>query len=1011
MGRTRKDDGSKSDFNKYRLYELSSKVGKNVMYLVFCWGCPKPATMSLREFLVSRKGMSNNEFKRRFDKSQREKIDNDPSGCTYDVTLLFACIQVGCSDLVPVGNEAWITHDESKLEYFLQAIKNFRNEIAHSTGENMTQLEIFAKIEEIRIMFTKTIELAGLKYQQPQQEIESHVSHLNESLNDTRDTPLSPVDFRQYSQEILTQRSHLKKLVNSRGKDELKAAYSVESQIDPVSFISGGQNLEISSIFTRVEMVHDSQKDFRQEPTYENIFEITDSHRDKPSILLVEGVAGAGKTTLCKLILFSWSKESGLVHGLDQYDLLFHIKCHNSSISSFLSFLLTQLPKTSCLVKDEDLIRSVLNSNVLFLVDGLDEINRSSNKLLTELFQKHFKVSAGNIRILCTTRPERVDFMDKMVPSSIKMCHLRLNGISKDRRVEFVTKLDQEMRRIGLSHQNTNGLINFLTASTKLSEHFRFPLNLVLLTYLWAVHPDAVKLITSATSLYCIIMEMTQKKLIKRLSQRKGTQNLPENEIKRRCTKFLEAMYRESLLALRWDAVTLKKESIDRLVSVCKKLTLPSDDLFSASLTLTKSWTLSGVEEEVGFPHKGLQDFYASQSIILSIGKKDEKIVEPIKNDIHKILEARSIPIEIRADILQYVENQITTYQNEHKTILRVLQDLHQEDTEPLQLSKYHNTLIHLAGLLSKNGSDMVEQYAEEIVNLLVKSGVRDPEHWLNVVAEAECSPTMAKEVGKVIIPDRWKVRDGHLQAASILLRHSSVRHIELDIDSDPRKLLGFVEFLQQLSQYPCDVHLNLHQHWQHPELDYSDDFFDHLRSQHGQAGFQVSKVMGSVRNIVKLFPVVEVLYLGIGKYYGQNSLNTPYYLKKMVTKAENLYLHVVPEVPLQALTQLPDKRFPIDLWFSGVDDTNVDWVGQAALKLQPPNTFFWSIRFPRSQLTVKGCEALATCLKGVRLGIDGVHICSPNITATDAESLNLVFLNVLRGPMRVTDDVNIWKF
>lgn len=836
MHKTRKDSGRKSDFNKYRLYEISARVGQDVMYHVFQWGCPKPSTMSLREFLVRQKEMSSSTFKHRFDKLQREKIDADPRGNTYDITLLFACIQVGCSDLARVGDEAWITN-ESRLEYFLQAIKNFRNELAHNTLENITETEIFSKIEEMRTMFTKTIELAGLKYKRPQQEIESFIRELNENLNCARDTPLSPLDFEQYSQEIMTQRAHLKNLVHSRGKDELKAVYSVESQVDPVSFISGTQSLEIASVFTRVEMVHGSQKDFTQEPNYENILEIKNSSGDKPPIVLVEGVAGAGKTTLCKLIMSSWSKGNGLVYGLNQYDLVFHIKCNNSSISSFLSFLISQLPKTSCLLRDEDLIRSVVNSNVLFLVDGLDEINSSSNKLLTELFHKHFKGNAGNMRILCTTRPERLDFIDKMVPSVVKMCHLRLTGISKDRRVEFVTKLNCEMKKTGQGHEDINGLITFLTTSTKLSEHFRFPLNLVLLTYLWAIHPDAVKLLTSATSLYCAIMEMTQKKLIKRLALRKGTQNLSELEIKERCSKFLEAMFRESLLALRWDAVVLKKESMDRLVNVCRQLGIPSHELFSASLTLTKRWTLSGGEEEAGFPHKGLQDFYASQSILLSISKKDKKIIRSIKKDIYKILEAKNILFEVKADILQYVENRISMSLSEQKTIYSLLQDLHKEDTERLQLNRYQNTLVHLAGLLTMHDNDMLEQYAEEVVNLLVKSGLKDPEQWLNVVAEAECSPTVAKEVGKVIFPDRWKVRDGHLEAASILLKYTLVYHIELDIDSDPRKLPGFVKFLEQLSQYSCDVHLNLHQHWQHPELDYSDDFFDLLRPQRQKTG------------------------------------------------------------------------------------------------------------------------------------------------------------------------------
>ncbi|XP_042207320.1 NACHT, LRR and PYD domains-containing protein 10-like [Homarus americanus] len=996
------------ELHVFRLSSVINSSGKDTLCKIFQWGCQKPEGMSLREYLVNCKGMPTKIFQRNFNKAQIHKIETDHTGKTYDITLLFICIQLACANLAPKHDPIWLTHDDSRLESIINDLKQLRNIVFHSHLQNMTQNEMVKKMEELRNLLTNSLKVAGSLYQQPCEEIEEHIRHINDLINETRDSPLSPAALQWHSKNNGIAIDHMKMILSDSGTSELRRIYEMESQVDPVTLLTGGKSLEISSIFTKIEMVYDTRQKISMEPNYENILDIRNSVGKKPSIILVEGVAGTGKTTLCKLLLSDWSKHSNLISGLDQCDLLFHIRCRDSTITSFMEFLLSRLPKTSLHFKDEDLIKSVLSLKVLVIVDGLDELNSSSKRLVNELLHKHFKGNTENLRMICTTRPESISVLYKMVPSGVELCHLKLAGISKDRMTEFVTKLDQGMKRSGMSTKDTEGLINFLRTSPRLSEHFRLPLNLVLMTYLWVAHPNAVKWLTSATSLYTTYMKFTQEKLIERLNRKK--QDLCVESIEKRYTEFLEALYRESLLALQKDKLSLERESIDHLVDVCRKLHLPSAELFSATLTHRESYTQSEYSERFSFPHKGIQDFYSALYILTTLTKTDvEKTIENITRGIKKALETRYISADVCTDIIKFAENRISAALSKPKSIYEVIEELNQEEQEELHLNKYQNILMHLAGLLTKK-SNMLEKYAEEIVNFLVKSGVRNPEQWLNVLTEAECNPVLAEHISKVIFKDRWKVRDGNIQAASALLKFVKVENIELDISNDPQSLPGFVELLHQVSQFECVIQLYLHHHWRHIEMDCSDDFLNHLKVQQHHTGLQVTKIMVSVKNISVLFPTLDILYLGIGKEYVENTVDSPDYLTTRMTKLQFLYLHVLARVPLEVLPQLPKKMLMVDLWFSSVKDEDVEWVGKATLKLQGVKIIFWSIRFPRSELTVNGCKLLATHLEGVRLGMSGVQVSSSRIKAVEVEELNPIFLMKLRSTLKLISEADIWE-
>ncbi|MPC30360.1 hypothetical protein E2C01_023622 [Portunus trituberculatus] len=108
-------------------------------------------------------------------------------------------------------------------------------------------------------------------------------------------------------------------------------------------------------------------------------------------------------------------------------------------------------------------------------------------------------------------------------------------GIADNRKEEFVRRYHEEMWKHGRSKQDTEDLINYIKNSeSHLKSHYRLPLNLVLLTWLWADDPREVveeeekvsvphKLLHDFYAAQCIVQNLfneNQESKIKSLMQK-----------------------------------------------------------------------------------------------------------------------------------------------------------------------------------------------------------------------------------------------------------------------------------------------------------------------------------------------------------------------------------------------------------------------------------------------------------------------------------------------------------
>lgn len=702
-----------ADRRIFRLYKLLVSVGRSPLLFVFKLGCKKKPSQTLQNYLEDERNMSHRDFRNRFDQTMRDLMNKDPSGDSYDISLLWACLKWGC-DLSTVADD-WKEGKEN-LESLCTKVKNMRNQLFH-----MEKLCDYNKIKEV---VEKIFILAGNKYGIPDDEIIIKLKEENANMCKIMKAPLEEYDI----DAVEKFRDEKRKAINEIGKVELSERYRDISKIDPASFVTGKERLHVENVFTKLEVIYQNM-DENYEVDYTDLFEVNDECGKRPKVIIVEGDAGAGKTTLAKLILSDWAEGSKLFKSLKEYDLVFHAE-GRKDISSYLEVIQGLLPTASYKFDDVDLVRSVQRLKILVVMDGFDELNKTSEKLMKELSEKQkTATNSGCLNLLVTTRPSKLTDLCSILQGHSRIL-TKLRGISMEKRVEFVTKLHNEMIKEELSSQNTQKLVDFLKQSqARLGEHYRLPLNLTLLTYLWASDPGKVNLETTATGLYVAFQELIASRLRDRLKGQLGVVALPDDRSIKVVKEFQEILYSVCLEILLSDSMQLPPELEEKLRKNCDQLNVPFNEMMEAFFVVEKEWTSSGYKTELTVPHKSILEFYAAHQFMAYIKTRNEKPNQKLIDELKKIGKQED-------EIL----NIINKVPEDVKSLKKICKDLLKTDKN---LAKYENMFLHLAGLLADQYPDILSTYSEELVQIL-KDAAFEGTKWLNLLVEAKRNETLA---------------------------------------------------------------------------------------------------------------------------------------------------------------------------------------------------------------------------------------------------------------------------
>ncbi|KAG0720672.1 NLR family CARD domain-containing protein 4 [Chionoecetes opilio] len=1004
------------DRHLFRVYKAYTFEARLVLFQVLSWGCSKPPSQTFDQYLTA-SGMSRTSFRKAFNGQQQEKMSRNPSGDQFDISLLYKMIQLACHSLASSEDAAaWTLPDPARLEYLLTHLKNSRNELMHDT-HFYTQKKMVEKIETLRELLTQVVNMSGTLYCVNHSKVKQVLQGMNCSLNNIRDQPLAPLDLEDYRNQLLF--DSLRATLRVDGARELKQIYSAKTCISPLSFLDKNEcYLRVGMVFISLSIQDLKASNHCRLIKYQDLIEhietrpsLTESRRrvehevPKPSLMIIEGQPGSGKTTLLRIYVSEWIDGGGKVKGLSDYDLVLHLESRDTCIESFTQLLLSHMPQTTSKFRRNDLLHIFLSLKTMVLVDGLDELNITSQKVFREILQLK---SSNDFTLICTSRTEKIREVYKLASGRLDIAHMKILGIPIEKREEFVRLYHRQLKTInGVPQQEVDDLLDYLRqVPSHLQDFFKFPLNLVMLTFLWdSAHPR-VRKINSMTELYLETHKLLIDKLLERLMHHPSTQHIPLLLLTTKCDSFLAVMYEEALRALAADAVYLDRRAAKRLRNLCVSLDLPAEEMFSAFL-VSASCDHTPVlceDEEVKFPHKGIQDFYAARHVVILVEESPLPDVPLFLSNVDELLRKFLIPNFKWRQIVKLTQESL----EQPVAIRRVLLEFHEDHSKTRVLGRYQNIIFHMVNLLHSYGGHLLEHYAAEVVTLLAETKGMSLEHWADLLKEGHYNATLAEEISKELPEYSWTVGEGHMKAASAFLSHRCPFDLTIDIINDPEKVLHLHELLQTAATCRSNIHLFFNQHWRRPETGLSDSFLLKLVS--AAAGDEESSsptslcgvsihddlpALSSVRSpgatasdgprnrlvevmgrfsgqAVHWLPSsLQVLRLAIADDHDAldwfESLPT---LSHTLPSLRSISIHVAAGVCPDLLPCVPKlANFP-RLYLSGVGDDSIAWASHVARALLLPGLKYLAVSLVRSGLSSRGLSQLCVLLRGMGVGV-----------------------------------------
>ena len=116
-----------------------------------------------------------------------------------------------------------------------------------------------------------------------------------------------------------------------------------------------------------------------------------------PRNILIQGVAGGGKSTLCNRLAYLWANNSAEIQRLDNFDLVFLIKVNliQRADKSIYDYIHREL-----LPDVDDICDVIKDLRLFFIVDGYDELSNKEN-VVEHLLSKHI---CPRSTVILTTR-------------------------------------------------------------------------------------------------------------------------------------------------------------------------------------------------------------------------------------------------------------------------------------------------------------------------------------------------------------------------------------------------------------------------------------------------------------------------------------------------------------------------------------------------------------------------------------------------------------------------------
>ena len=592
------------DVNFGRLYKAATQTSKRVLKAVFevvqararvalvdTW----PA--SVVDYCHHILGWSNTKFRQNFNPDERTVLQQPIKAADMDVSLLSKLMHKLFEDLnVP-----------EVLRRALRDVKNVRNRVCHEhvvlDNEELTQ-----NLNDLKGIYDALLTEVGDVFT-------VDVDNLRRTFNAELDDMLSSavvLEASEYFGKVEQFRIELVGRFILEGQRELMDHYSKLQVLNPFTWLSSDTfpQLKVGKVFTPLcIMDHCRNVHAASLLTAQTLNPDTEEESGVlPDVLVLSGIAGCGKTSLCRFLLHDWRTHEGGVATLRSVDILLHIEARNVTSSSLVTFLQkTLLPDTCSHFEEKDIVQALRQVSVLYVIDGLDEATAEAKLLVRDVFS-----SASGSRILITTRPEYVSDVRQLAEQH-HLSHMKLSvhGFSDAGRRAFTLRVfaafvpDETLR-----HRQEKEFLRFLkTSCNGLAGHLKLPLTLALLVCLWQIDKTRIANITSATRLYSEIFRLCTTKMATRLQSSAAPHTL---DLQASVEAWLLALGQEAYRMLEKGQLTIDDETQQQLTSLCEAKGVDKMQMFSAFLQCEVHASLMGVRHQFYFVHKSQMEYLAA---------------------------------------------------------------------------------------------------------------------------------------------------------------------------------------------------------------------------------------------------------------------------------------------------------------------------------------------------------------------------------------------------------------
>ncbi|XP_069157740.1 uncharacterized protein [Procambarus clarkii] len=741
------------DVNRLRYGLAVTKAGRDALASVFMWSYR--GTFPVVTYLTQDLGYTNAQYRRVFDVQQRDKLEASSDAAIFDITLLYKLLQRVCG-LAEMNDPTWTTPGPQgpSLEHLIYSLKQHRNTLAHD-NMRMSEQDLTSTLTELSDLLAKMLAEAGVRCGTNSQDVD-HVTrdvteYIGGLLAKVRE-PLDPSDVAylpKFRQEIRMFRSHITEEVKQMSKQELTGGYKLLYQIVPAPWLLLNINYNPSLAFTRLRLLEHPVIGARpshaakgQDINYEDILSMRREDGKVPQCVLLTGEGGMGKTTLLKLILEKWVEDPAAIRHLGTVDLVFYVQCRDSHLNTFDGLLRQLLPQTlSDSGADFQLFKEIILSlKILVLIDGYDEVNDHSGRLVKELLHLHGK----DVRLVITRRPGWDQLLSQLVPHTRPRCNILVLGITPERRVEFVERtikvlVEEESQRSVITGRFTQRLEQM---SQFLGEYLNTPLTLTLLALLCVEAPEEFNNLTTNTQVYEKIHDFITNKLVSRLTDKHVTE--PKGKCDENVKKFLRFLEEISLRGIQRQEYDLWPETEAEIREKCDTLGLPQEEVLSNYFTRTSYRRGLNVVWVFGYFHARYQEYCASRRLVALLLKAEQDRGDP---ESHRVSGESSIIIDLLVDVVRKKKRSLGGHLRGSKFDI---DDVQQEFSDRPRL---WNILVSTTGVLCARGVE--HRFITHIIDLC-EMVTPEADVLLKHVAESRGSEHVIQAVCEKLRTEHW---------------------------------------------------------------------------------------------------------------------------------------------------------------------------------------------------------------------------------------------------------------